>query len=89
LSPTKLSETSLYDIIINEVKKTPEWNIGYNKTIGTVESGGESDKFLISGLSIKDTYRFADEDEITEESDIATLTSIAIKAINDNPAPTK
>lgn len=68
LSMTKLSETSLYDIIINEVKKTSEWNIGYNKTIGTIESGGESDKFLISGLSIKDTYRFADEDEITEDN---------------------
>lgn len=65
---TKLSETSLYDIIINEVKKTSEWNIGYNKTIGTIESSGESDKFLISGLSIKDTYRFADEDEITEDN---------------------
>ena len=68
LPPTKLSETSLYDIIINEIKKTPEWSIGYNKTIGTIESGGESDKFLISGLSIKDTYRFADEDEITEDN---------------------
>lgn len=68
LSPTRLSETNLYDIIINEVKKTPEYAAGYDKTIGTIEADGESDKFLISGLSIKDTYRFADEDEITENN---------------------
>lgn len=68
LPPTKLSNTNLYDIIMNKVKQTPEWAAGYNKTIGTVEANGESDKFLIKGLSIQDTYNFADEDPITEEN---------------------
>ena len=40
----------------------------YNKTIGTVEANGESDKFLIKGLFIQDTYNFADEDPITEDT---------------------
>ena len=65
LAPTKLSSKNLYDIIMEKVKETPEWISGYNKTIGTVESNGESDKFLIKGLFIQDTYNFADEDVIT------------------------
>ena len=66
LPPTKISNQSLYDMIMAKVKKTPEWAAGYNKTIGTVESNGEADKFLVKGLFIQDTYNFADEDEITE-----------------------
>lgn len=68
LPPTALSEQSLYDIIMDKVKQTPEWSAGYNKTIGTVEKNGEPDKFLIKGLFIQDTYNFADEDPITEEN---------------------
>jgi hypothetical protein len=68
LPPTKLSDKSIYDIIMDKVKETPEWAAGYNKTIGTVETNGEADKFLIKGLSIQDTYNFADEDPITEEN---------------------
>lgn len=68
LAPTKLSSKNLYDIIMDKVKQTPEWAAGYNKTIGTVEANGESDKFLIKGLFIQDTYNFADEDPITEDN---------------------
>lgn len=68
LPATKLSNKSVYDIIMDAVKQTGEWQAGYNKTIGTVESSGESDKFLIKGLHIEDTYNFADEDEITEDN---------------------
>lgn len=68
LPQTKLSDKSVYDIIMDAVKQTGEWQAGYNKTIGTIETNGESDKFLIKGLHIEDTYNFADEDEITEDN---------------------
>ena len=68
LPATKLSDKSVYDIIMDAVKQTGEWQAGYNKTIGTVEANGESDKFLIKGLHIEDTYNFADEDPITEDN---------------------
>ena len=68
LPATKLSNKSVYDIIMDAVKQTGEWQAGYNKTIGTVETNGESDKFLIKGLHIEDTYNFADEDPITEDN---------------------
>lgn len=63
----KLTPKSVYDIIMDLVKTTPEWNAGFNKTIGTVESGGEPDKFLIRGLHIEDTYEYADEDDINSQ----------------------
>ena len=65
LSPTKLSQVNIYDIIMGKVRETPEWAAGYNKTIGTVDSDN-NDRFLIKGLFIQDTYNFADEDVITE-----------------------
>lgn len=68
LPATKLSDKSVYDIIMDAVKQTGEWQSGYNQTIGTVESEGESDKFLIKGLHVEDTYNFADEDPITEDN---------------------
>lgn len=66
LASTHMTEQNIYDIILNLAKQTPEWAAGYNKTIGTVEASGESDKYLIKGLFIKDTYGFADEDAITD-----------------------
>lgn len=66
LASTHITEQNIYDIILNLAKQTPEWAAGYNKTIGTVEANGESDKYLIKGLFIKDTYGFADEDAITD-----------------------
>ena len=66
LQPTKITNESIYDLIMAKVQQTPEWRAGYNKTIGTVETGNEPDKFLVKGLFIQDTYNFADEDEITE-----------------------
>lgn len=66
LASTHMTEQNIYDIILNLAKQTPEWAAGYNKTIGTVEANGESDKYLIKGLFIKDTYGFADEDAITD-----------------------
>lgn len=68
LKATKLSDKSIYDIIMEKVKQTGEWQSGYNKTIGTVEPNGESDKFLIKGLHVEDTYNFADEDNINENN---------------------
>lgn len=60
--PTKLSNTNLYDMIMDMVQQTPEWQNGYCHTIGTVEASGEQDSFLIKGLHIQNTYEFADED---------------------------
>ena len=68
ISDVKMSDKSIYDIIMEKVKQTSEWNDGYNQTIGTVEANGESDKFLIKGLHIEDTYNFGDEDKINEDN---------------------
>ena len=68
ISDVKMSDKSIYDIIMEKVKQTSEWNDGYNQTIGTVEANGESDKFLIKGLHIEDTYNFGDEDAINEDN---------------------
>ena len=68
ISDVKMSDKSIYDIIMEKVKQTSEWNDGYNQTIGTVEANGESDKFLIKGLHIEDTYNFGDEDVINEDN---------------------
>lgn len=59
----KLDTRSVYDILLNAAKATPEWANGYNKTIGTTDG-----RYLIKGLSIQDSYNFADEDIITEEN---------------------
>lgn len=66
LSKTKLTSKSIYKMLLEAAKKTPEWLAGYNKTVGTVEKDGEPDKFLIKGLHIEDTYNFGDEDIINE-----------------------
>ena len=68
LTATEVTNANLYNIILNLAKQTEEWHDGYNKTIGTVESNGEPDKFLIANLYIQDTYNFADEDPITENN---------------------
>lgn len=66
ISDVKMSDKSIYDIIMEKVKQTDDWNNGYNQTIGTVEADGEPDKFLIKGLHIEDTYNFGDEDIVNE-----------------------
>lgn len=68
LSATKLSDKSVYDIIMNKVKQTDDYKNGFKYTIGTVESNGESDSFLIKGLQIQNTYKYADNTEITEDN---------------------
>lgn len=72
LLDVKVNNTSLYDLIMAKVRQTPEWLDGYNKTIGTVEAGGESDKFLITNVYIWDTYQYADED-LPIHADLGTL----------------
>lgn len=66
LEPTSITTKNLYNIILDKAKQTDAWKEGYNKTIGTIEKSGESDKFLITNLFIYDTYRFADEDVIDD-----------------------
>ena len=53
----KLSTKSVYDLLLDAAKLTPEWAEGYNKPVGTTDGS-----YLIKGLSIKDTYAYADED---------------------------
>lgn len=68
LSATKLSNKSVYDIIMDKVKQTNDYKNGFIYTIGTVESNGESDSFLIKGLQIQNTYKYADNTEIIENN---------------------
>lgn len=53
----KMSNKSVYDLLLDAAKQTPEWQAGYNKTIGTTDGS-----YLIKGLFIKDTYGYSDED---------------------------
>lgn len=62
LQKAKIGTKTLYNLIMDKVKRTPEYLDGYTKTIGTVESSGESDRFLIKGLYIWDTYEYSDQD---------------------------
>ena len=57
----KISNLSVYDLILNAAQQTPEWKQGYNKTIGTTDGS-----YLIKGLFIKDTYGYGDEDTIDD-----------------------
>lgn len=66
LKQTPITSDNLYTILLDLAKETDVWKSGYNQTIGTVETEGEPDKFLIANLYIQDTYNFADEDEVTE-----------------------
>lgn len=59
----KMVEESIYDLIMNAVKETPEWEAGYNQPIGTTDGS-----FLIKGLFIKDTYAYADEDVMDDRT---------------------
>ena len=51
----KLSNKSVYDIILDAVKNSEEWNMGYNQPVKT-----ENGDFLIKGLHIQDTYDYHD-----------------------------
>lgn len=57
----KLSETSVYKLLLDAAENTQEWTDGYNLPVG----GPDENTYLITGLSIKDTYAFADEDVMT------------------------
>ena len=75
---TKMSETSVYDLILEAAKKTPEWGAGYNKTIGTTDGS-----YLIKGLFIKDTYGYGDEDIIDDATfDSADLEYGTVGSVN-------
>lgn len=58
----KMTKKSVYDLILDAAKETPEWEAGYNQTIGTTDGS-----FLIKGLFIKDTYGYADEDTMDDK----------------------
>ena len=62
LQRTKIGTKTLYNLIMEKVRKTPEYLDGYTKTIGTVEFSGEQDRFLVKGLYIWDTYEYSDQD---------------------------
>lgn len=69
----KLSQTNLYDLIMEKVKLTPEWNAGYNKPVG-IDGNATGGAFLIKGLFIKDSYKYADEDNIVDGSNFGWAT---------------
>lgn len=62
LEKARVGTKTLYDLIMEKVRKTPEWLDGYKYTIGTVESDGQPDNFLIKGLYIWDSYEYNDQD---------------------------
>lgn len=58
----KMSNTSIYDLLLTAAQGTPEWADGYNLTVGTADGS-----YLIKGLAIKDTYVYSDEDFMTSD----------------------
>lgn len=73
LSPTKMCQTNLYDLIMDKVKMTPEWAEGYNQPVG-IDGRSNGGSFLIKGLYIKDSYKYADEDNIIDGSNFGWAT---------------
>jgi len=65
--PIKVDSRSIQDMILAEVRNTNEWKSGYNQL---VEAYSDEDKkqghYIIRGLIIKDTYKYADEDKIPD-----------------------
>lgn len=59
----KISSKSVYDLLLDAAKQTPEWQAGYNKAVGTTD-----DSYLIKGLIIKDSYAYADEDIMDDQT---------------------
>lgn len=58
----KMSNISIYDLLLTAAQATPEWADGYNLTVGTTDG-----RYLIKGLAIKDTYVYGDEDYMTSD----------------------
>lgn len=57
------------ELILAWIKEKQEWKNGYTKTVGTAESSQqESDKFLVKGLMVENTYGFADDDLISNQN---------------------
>lgn len=56
----KISTRSVYDLLLDAAKLTPEWGAGYNLPVGTTDGS-----YIIKGLHVKDTYAYADEDVMT------------------------
>ena len=67
LEKTKLSRKSVYDIIMEAIEKTDEWNDGYNQVVSTEDSSDGTNNFLIKGLHIEDTYGYSNEDEFLKQ----------------------
>lgn len=78
LEKTKLADKSVYDIILEAAQKTPEWQNGYNKTIGTKDGS-----YLIRGLFIQDTYAYGMEDTIDDATfDASELEDGMVGSVN-------
>jgi len=73
-----MTPKSVYDLILDAAKLTPEWAAGYNKTIGTTDG-----RYLIKGLFIKDTYDYADEDIMDDNTfDYSNLEDGKVGSVN-------
>lgn len=60
---------NIRELILAWTHETSAWKNGYNKTVGTVEQNQqESDKFLVKGLMVENTYGYADDDVISSDS---------------------
>ena len=73
-----MTPKSVYDLILDAARLTPEWAAGYNQTIGTTDGS-----YLIKGLFIKDTYAYADEDVMDDNTfDVSNLEDGKVGSVN-------
>jgi hypothetical protein len=63
----QVDSRSIQDMILQEVQNTTEWKNGYSELVEAyTDEEKKQGNYIIRGLIIKDTYKYADEDKIPD-----------------------
>lgn len=63
----QVDSRNLQDMILEELKQTADWQNGYNELVKAyTDEEKRQGAYIIRGLFIKDTYKYADEDKIPD-----------------------
>ena len=66
-SAIQVDSRNIQDMILQYVQQTDVWQAGYNKVVEAyTDEEKKQGKYIIRGLFIKDTYMYADEDEVPD-----------------------
>lgn len=66
-SAIKVDSRDIQTMILDAVKQTAAWNDGYNQLVEAwTDEEKKQGQYIIRGLFIKDTYKYADEDKVPD-----------------------